>query len=170
MIINIKKLSFVALTTLLFAGCTKQSKDSGPFPLSDVKPVIPVTVTNATAFRPEPTVTTSIGGGGVIQIILSIPSGSGRTIKEITKVSASTTATQIYSGTSGFYNTAPIAGSGNTVTFNTSLTEYFIKKPPSPSNPPAVPDKELANRFFFLITLDDNSTIIAESVRVLATA
>ena len=164
MIINIKKLSFVALTALLFAGCSKQSKDSGPFPLSDVKPAIPITVSNAMDFRPEPTVSTSKSAGGTIQIVLAIPNGSSRTIKEITKVAASTTYTQIQStGTTGFYTTGPIAGNGKTVTFNTSITEYLSKFPG------AIPasNAELARRFYFLVTLDDNSVIVTESVRVL---
>ncbi len=164
MITIIKKLSIVAVAALVFAGCTKQSKDSGPFPLSDVKPKVPVTVSNAMDYRPEPTVSTSKAGGGTIQIVLSIPSGTGRSIKEITKVAASTTYTQIQStGTTGFYTAAPIAGSGTTATFNTSITEYISK---FGGSAPAS-NTELARRFYFLVTLDDNSVIVTEAVRVL---
>ncbi len=168
--IGFQKTALTILFVASLAACTKEDRKSGPYPLSDVKPAIPVTVSNAADFRPEPTVTTSIAGGGTIQIVLSIPSGTGRTIKEITKVSSSTTYTQVTSGTGVFYNTAVIAGSGTSVTFNTTLTEYFVKKPVSGSNPAAAANKELANRFFFVITLDDNSTIITESVRVLVLA
>ncbi len=164
MITIIKKLSIVAVAALVFSSCTKQSKDSGPFPLSDVKPVVPVTVSNAMDYRPEPTVSTSKAGGGAIQIVLSIPSGKGRTIKEITKVAASTTYTQIQStGTTGFYTAGPIAGSGTTATFNTSITEYISK---FGGSAPAS-NTELARRFYFLVTLDDNSVIVTEAVRVL---
>jgi hypothetical protein len=165
------KLLLVLFFISLLISCTKQSRDSGPFPLSDIKPAIPVTVQNAAAYRPEPTVTTSISGGGAIQIVLTIPASSKRSIKEITKIAtpAASTYTQIQStGTTGFYNTAPIAGAGTSVTFNTSLTEYFVKNPVSSSNPAAKANTELARRFYFLVTLDDSSIIITEPVRVLA--
>ena len=127
-------------------------------------PAVPVTVQNAMAYRPDPTVSTSKGGGGNIQIILSIPSSSGHTIKEITKVAASTTYTQIQSsGSTGFYNTAPIPGNGTTATFNTTLTEYIAK---AGGSVPAS-NLELAKRFYFLVTLDDGSTIVTTPVRAL---
>jgi len=155
---------FLALLTAL-PGCTKQS---GFGPKSDSRPAVPVIVQNATDYRPDPTVNTSLSGGGNIQIVLAIPSTSGRTIKEITKVATAITYTQIQStGSTGFYTKTPIPGSGNTVTFNTSLTEYFMKNPPTGVNPPATANKELAFRFYFLITLDDNSTIVTRPVRVL---
>ena len=133
----------------------------------DNRPEVPVTVTNAMAYRPEPTVSTSKSAGGAIQIILAIPAESGRTIKEITKVAANTTYTQIQStGSTGFYNTAPIPGSGTTATFNTTIAEYITKAGPISPNPPAS-NAELPRRFYFLLTLDDNSTIVTSSVRVL---
>ena len=82
---NIKLLSFLFLTALM-VSCKKEDFNG----LSDVRPAIPVTVTNAVDYRPEPTVSTSIAGGGAIQIVLSIPASSGRTIKEITRIAAST--------------------------------------------------------------------------------
>ncbi len=158
----IKKISFFLLGVIILSACTKKVG-----PLTDLRPKIPVTVTNAVDFRPDPTVSTPLTGGA-IQIILSIPAGSGRTIKEITKVAASQTYAQIQStGATGFYTSAPVAGSGTTATFNTSLTEYFAKIPISASNPAAASNKELANRFYFLVTLDDNSVIVTEPVRVL---
>lgn len=153
----IKLLSIVILVFIL-GSCTKQTVG----PLMDLRPNVPVTVANAIDYRPDPTVSTSKAGGGAIQIVLSIPSGLGRTIKEITKVSASTNYTLVQSG-SGAYNAAPIPGSGTTVTFNTSLTEYVAKAAgviPAANN-------ELAKRFFFIVTLDDNSTIISMPTRVL---
>ena len=159
----IKKISGLLLVTILLSSCEKKEG-----PLSDLKPAIPVTVQNAFDFRPEPTVTTSLSGSGAIQIILSIPASSGRTIKEITKVASKTTYSQIQStGTTGFYNSAPIPGSGTTATFTTSLTEYFTKNPVSASNLAAAPNKELSFRFYFLLTLDDGSVIVTEAVRVL---
>ena len=162
-----RKLAIIVLSAALFASCTKQDRSGGPYPQSDVHPAIPVTVQNATDYRPEPTVTTPIGSG-VIQVVLSIPSGSGRTIKEITKIVGSTSYALLQSTTSANYIAAPIAGSGTTVTFNTSVTEYFAKYPMNATtNPGAKANTELTNRYYFLITLDDGTTIIPEPVRVL---
>lgn len=162
--INIRAISFFMLLGTLLVNCTKQRSDT----LDDVRPTVPVIVQNAMDYRPEPTVSTSKGSGGAIQIILTIPAATGRSIKEITKVAANTSYTQIQgTGTTGFYNTAPISGSGTSVTFTTSLTEYFVKKPVSASNPAAASNVELGNRFYFLVTLDDGSVIVTEPVRVL---
>jgi hypothetical protein len=152
------------LSGTVLPGCSKDGSGN----IANIKPAVPVTVQNAMDYRPDPTVSTSIAGGGVIQIILTIPAGLGRSLKEITKVAASTAYTQIQSsGTTGFYNTAPLAASGTSVTFTTSLTEYFVKKPVSSSNPVATVNTELGNRFYFLLTLDDGSQLITEPVRVL---
>jgi len=162
-----KKLILIALSAALFAGCTKQDKNSGPNPLSDIYPAIPVTVQNAADYRPEPTVTTPLATGA-IQIVLSIPSGSGRTIKEITRVVGSTSYAALQNPSTANYIAAPIAGSGTTATFNTSIAEYFVKYPINPTlNPAAKANTELTNRYYFLITLDDGTTIISNPVRVL---
>ncbi|MEO5999950.1 MAG: hypothetical protein ABIN89_24135 [Chitinophagaceae bacterium] len=160
----IRILSFFILSGSLLTSCTKD--DSGN--TADVRPAVPVTVQNAIDYRPDPTVGALRSTGGVIQIILTIPAGLGRTIKEISKVAANTTYTQIQgTGTTGFYNSAPIAGTGTTATFTTSLTEYFLKKPITASNLAANVNAELGNRFYFLVTLDDNSVIVTRPVRVL---
>jgi hypothetical protein len=153
----------VCLPTIFFS-CTK--KDSVGVNADNI-PTIPVTVQNAMAYRPEATVSTSKAAGGSIQIILSIPAESGHTIKEITKVAAGTTYTQIQSsGSTGFYNTAPIAGSGTTVTFNTTIAEYIAKAGAPNPNPP-LSNAELPKKFYFLVTLDDGTVIVTNSVRVL---
>ena len=158
---NIKFLSFLFITMILIS-CKKEDFNG----LSDIRPAVPVTVTNAIDFRPEPTVSTSISGGGAIQIILAIPSGTGRTIKEITRIAASTTYTKIQ-GTAGLYNSAPIPVNAITYTFNTTLAEYVVKGPGVIPTVSATVGTELANRFYFMLTLDDNSVVISESVRVL---
>jgi len=61
----------------------------------------------------------------------------------------------------------PIAASGTSYTYNTSLTEYFTKNPVSASNPAAKVNTELALRFYFLVTLDDNTQLVTMPVRVL---
>ena len=168
----IKKITSLALLGVLFVSCKKEVG-----PLSDVKPAIPVTVTNAIAFRPEPTVATSLAAGGIIQITLSIPANSGRTIKEVAVATSTTTSTvNTYSaiqstGTTGFYTGSPFAASGTSFTFNTTIAQYFVVNPVVvATNPAAAANVELARRFYFKITLDDNSVIISEPVRVLVLA
>jgi hypothetical protein len=157
----IKNLSYIFLLVFLIASCKKEDFNG----LSDLRPTIPVIVTNAIDYRPDPTVSTSKAAGGNIQIVLSIPASSGRTIKEISKIAASTTYSAIQStGTTGFYTTAPIAVNSTTATFNTSVAEYVTK---GPGTVPTTTDTELAKRFYFLLTLDDGTTIIPQPVRVL---
>ena len=154
-------LSLAALIVALSSSCTK--KETVGINAANI-PANAITVQNAMAYRPEATVSTSKSGGGNIQIILSLSAASGHTIKEITKVAASTTYTQIQSsGSTGFYNTAPIPANGTTATFNTTLTEYIAK---AGGSIPAS-NAELAKKFYFLVTLDDGSTIVTNSVRVL---
>lgn len=148
---------FVAL--LLIAGVS--CKKDGFGPLTDNQPDVPLVVSNATDFRPGPTVRVS-KATGQIQFVLSIPASSGRTIKEITKIAAATSVTTIQ-GATGLYVSTPIAASGTSVTYNTTLTEYTTK---TGQTVPAV-NTELGRRFYFLVTLDDNTQIISSEVRVL---
>jgi hypothetical protein len=161
----IKNTFAIAAALTLLYSCEKERG-----PLSDIIPENAVTVTNAKDFRPEPTVFVSKsavvapGVVGPIQIVLAIPGSSPRSIKEITKITASTSYTSIQSATSTSYIAAPIPGSGKTVTFNTTLTEYMTKT--GTVTVPAT-NTELAQRFYFRITLDDNSIVYSEPVRVL---
>ncbi len=166
---NLKLISLLFLTVIM-VSCKKEAFNG----LSDNRPAVPVTVTNAIDYRPEPTVRTSIAAGGAIQIILAIPASSGRTIKEITRIAAATSYTQIQStGTTGFYTTtppfSPIPVNSTTYTFNTTLDEYKIKGPGVIPTISTTVGTELPKRFYFLITLDDGTQIIPESVRVLVT-
>src|SRR5437764_11150138 len=72
---------------LLTTGC---KKEEGFGPLTDSKPNIPVTVSNVFDYRPSPTVKASKAENKIL-ITLQIPSNSGRTIKEISKIATSTT-------------------------------------------------------------------------------
>ncbi len=163
---KITVLIIALISSFTFVSCTKEVG-----PMSDLKPAVPILVENAMAYRPEPTVSVSKaaivspGVVGPIQIKLTIPSGTGRSIKEITKITASTSYTSIQStGTTGFYNTAPIlATTPTSVIFNTTLTEYTAKT----GGVIPASNTELANRFYFRITLDDGSVVISEPVRVL---
>lgn len=154
---------FIFLAALLPA-CSKQ-KGFGPNYSDYSSPAVPVTVENSIGNRPDPTVTCSIGGDSSITVTMDIPASSKHTIKEITKVATSTGYTSIQSaGTSGFYPVAAIPGNGTTVTFKTTLRVYLSVN----TKEPAIKvNTELANRYFFRITLDDGSVIYPTATRVL---
>src|SRR3954471_22571855 len=81
----------------IFSSC---KKDDGFGPLTDSRPAVPVLVANVYDYRPAPTVKAS-KTANTISITLQIASETGRKIKEVTKIAASTTAnyTAIYNGT-----------------------------------------------------------------------
>lgn len=149
---------------VLFSGC---SKEDGP--LSDLKPGVSVTVNNAIAYRPDPTVSTTLATtDSIITIILAIPASSKRTIASVPKIALNTSYTQIQStGATGFYTYGTMTLGGTTATFKTSIREYFLNKPVSASNPAAAVNKELTNRYYFKVVLDDGTVLIPEPVRVL---
>ncbi len=165
--LKIYKTAFIIMGGMIINGCSKQETD----PLLDLRPAVPVSITNATEFRPDPTVTTSMAAGGNIQVVLSIPSQSGRMIKEITRIAAATSYTKIQSGGStGYYENAPIPVNGTTYTYSTTVSDYFVKFPVSGTNPAAKTNSELGLRLYFLITLDDNSQVVTTPVRILVLA
>lgn len=162
--LNIKSSVYLGLMIIMgLASCKKEN-------ISNVNnlPEIPVTVNNKYDIFTAPTVKTSLSGGGAIQVVLSIPAESGRTIKEITRVAAGTAYGSVQVAT-GLYNTAPIAGNGTTVTFNTTLTEYTAKTglaAPTAAVAGTTTAALLARSFYFLITLDNGQTIVPTYVRV----
>lgn len=155
-IINI--LSVIAIVMVM--GSCKKTSPEQPY---DARPKVPVLISNAIAFRPDPVVTTSLGGDKKIAITLSVE-GTGRTIKEITRVAASQDFSQIQStGQTGFYVLTPIPVNAASYTYNTSITEYAsITK-----DKVATVNKALNFKFYFLLTLDDDSTVISTPVQVL---
>jgi hypothetical protein len=161
---QMKYSSFLLIIILFFTACKKD--DFGP--LTDVRPIVPVTVANAVDFRPGPTVSASRATNN-FSIILEVPATSGRTIKEITKIAATAGSSALLFGTTGLYNTAVITGNNsNKITFNTSLTEYTAKTGVAvPANNPPTNGVELTRQFYFLVTLDNNETIVTQQVRVL---
>jgi hypothetical protein len=161
---QIKYFSFLLIAIFFFTACKKD----GFGPLTDVRPIIPVTVANAVDFRPGPTVSASRATNN-FSIILEIPAESGRTIKEITKIAATAGSSAPLFGTIGLYNAVAIVGNNsNKITFNTSLTEYTAKTGIAvPANNPPTNGVELTRQFYFLVTLDNNETIITQQVRVL---
>lgn len=155
-------LGALALTSV---AC-KDDLQYGPL-VRDNRPAIPVTFSNATTYGGTPFIEISTAANTPITYTLSIPASSGRTIKEITKVVGG--GTGINAGSlntaSLVFNPAPIAGSGNTATFTTTLAAFRAKYPAIAVAPTGnvYSPREIA--FIFLITLDDGSQIITTQVR-----
>lgn len=163
MLILNKRFIGLLLLIAVLASCSKQ-KGFGPNYDGYNGGPSPINVDNATDFRPDPTVTAKLSGDSAITIVLSVGATSARTIKEITKVATSSSYVAIQStGSTGFYPVAVIPVNGRTVTFKTSVTTYLTLYP---KEKPAV-NAELANRFYFRITLDDNTVIYTTPVRIL---
>jgi len=161
------KLTFcIAAALLAFTGCKKEGFGA----LSDNRPDVPVTVTNVYEYRPAPTVKAS-KVENKITITLQIPAESGRTIKEVTKIAASTTAnfTAIYSGTavgtstSQLWTATPIPVNGKSYTFTTTFDEYKTK---TATTTTPTSNALLARDFYFMLTLDNGQTLIPQNVRV----
>jgi hypothetical protein len=149
---------------LLFSGC---KKDEFNF-LSTSYPDVPVTVSNLFGmYNGVPTVSTSLSGGGAISITLNIPAGSGRTLKEISRVSTATTPNnyKVVQVSIGLYNTAPLAASGTSYTFTTTLAEY-TSKTGAAVTASGTATSFLGRYFYFLISLDNGQQLIPVPVRV----
>jgi hypothetical protein len=162
---NTRIITIFFIMTILFASC---KKDEFGY-LSQNHPAVMVTVGNVWGvYNGVPAVQTSLSGGGAITIKLDIPASSGRTIKEITRVALHTTPNAGYAtvrASSGFYNTAPIAGSGTSVTFTTSIAEFTSKTGISVTAS-GTATSFLSRYFYFLITLDNGAQVIPVPVRV----
>lgn len=164
--LHIKPILFLAIVVSVAMSSCKKDNIS----LENNLPEIPVTVANKMGTFTAPTVSTSFAAGAPITITLEIPASSGRTIKEITRVAANTTYGSVQVAT-GLYNTAPIAGSGTSVTFSTTLAEYYTKTAiPVASQLTAATSGTatslLTRNFYFMITLDNDQVIVPTYVRV----
>jgi hypothetical protein len=165
---TLKKL-FYLLILASVTGLTSCKKD-GFNGISDVRPDVPVTVANIFEYRPAPTVKAS-KAQNKIEIVLTIPSSTGRTIKEVSKIAASATAnfTAIYSATtvgtatSQLWSNTPIPVNSTSYTFTTTFDEYKAKTATT-TNPAS--EALLARDFYFLLTLDNGQTVIPQNVRV----
>ncbi|HTI91753.1 MAG TPA: hypothetical protein VL727_14265 [Puia sp.] len=162
MIILLKKYSSLLLWMAMLSSCSKQH-GFGPNYSAYNGGDVPVSVQNTVGNRPDPAVNSSVSDSS-ITIVMTIPSTSGRTIKEITKVATSSSYAAIQSGgTTGFYPVAAIPGSGTTVTFKTTLGIYRSVYPKETLKL----NTELVNRFYFRITLDDGTIVYPTPVRVI---
>ncbi|GAB2555408.1 hypothetical protein [Spirosoma aerophilum] len=165
-----KKLSYIASFLLLFlaAACTKDDIVS----IRDAQATDnAITFTNFKYFERIPIGETSIAGGGNISITMTLPEASPRSFKEITQVGASTINASLNQNT--FKTTAntlasKISVSGKTATFTTTIANYLafrkLAAMPSTTTGGIVTFSDM--QFFFLVTLDDNTTVVPMEYRV----
>jgi len=166
-----KKILLNLLLLALVAGGSFSCKDDLVYSdlVRDNRPSIPVTFPGTTTYGFNPFIISSLAAGGPISFTLSIPASSGRSIKEITKVlggGTGITVGNLNSATAAtLMNAAPIAGSGTTAVFTTTIAD-FKKKYPSVSTAPIALPNYTEIQFLFLVTLDDGTQIVPEPVRV----
>jgi hypothetical protein len=176
--LNIKNLLSI-LFLMSFMACTKTKGFNG---LSDNRPEIPVTVSNATDYRVGPSVRASLSGGGKIDIQFSIPATSGRTIKEITQIAVSSSFAAVQNATPpkagfttwGYNNSIPASpGKGTNVpiagnSFSTTLAAYSLYYKTLINTSLIINhNTELPAPFYFVITLDDGTQLLPQPVKVL---
>lgn len=161
--LNIKSSLFLGIIMTIVMGSCKKENIS----LENKFPDVPVTVTNKIGTFTAPTVSTSFSAGGNISIVLAIPASTGRTFKEITRIAAGTAYGSVQV-TTGLYNAAPIAASGTSFTFTTTLAEYYAKTGITPITAAAAGTATslLGRNFYFMITLDNGQVIVPTYVRV----
>lgn len=165
------KSSIIALAVVV--ALTACEKDDFGYK-SQNHPPAEVTVENRIAMvNGVPVVSGSISGGGTVEFKLSIPSGSGRTIKEITSVGLHNSNANYKdsfgpynpASANGLYTTAPIAVNATTVTYTTTFAAYTAKTGLAVTTG-GTATSYLARYFYFKLTLDNGEVILAIPVRV----
>jgi hypothetical protein len=164
-ILNILCFTFIAAFSF---SCAQNESEFGNI-VKDNKPLVPVTFTGTGIFTfgGNPTLPVSVAAGGNIDFTISIPSTSGRTIKELTTVlvGSPVTIATLNSPTSLKFNTAPIPVGATSYKFSTTLAAIKARVPsvnivplalPTPPAPPAYRNVS----FLFVVTLDNGETII----------
>ena len=178
----------LAALALASSSCKKVYDDKSLSPLAQAYAPIPVTVTNADFFErfyivvaKAPTATEP----GNFTIKFSIPADKGK-IKEITRVAVggsglntvqtgASTLLYNYNGLTGSSaGFTPIPGNGsNTITFSSSLADYQkfqtrVGTGVAPTSATVSTNLQSPNQidFYFLITLEDGTTIIPPRVQV----
>jgi hypothetical protein len=170
----INKILFVAFGLVLFAACNEEGEYEHPI-VQDNKPEVPVLFPGATTVGANPYYSVTVSGG-TMNLVVSIPDDSERNIKEITKMimgATGITPGNVTTASVANFLTSPIAVNGKSVTipvtiaewnaFNTNANDLTVP----PATGPTVPATGFAERaIMFLITLDDDTTIIPQQLRI----
>ncbi|KAA2244672.1 hypothetical protein F0L74_01480 [Chitinophaga agrisoli] len=164
----LNKITFFALLATMFTACSKDFTDDL---VKDNKPEIPVTFDGATTYGFNPYYKLKLSGDGVIKITMSIPSNASVKIKEVTRAIAGATSItpgNVTNAAITSYLDAPVTVNGTTVTITTSITEWNSKLTGAGNVIPAtVTAGTLVERaMMFLLTMEDNSTIVPVQCRL----
>lgn len=171
----INKILFFAFGLVLFAACSDDGEYEHPI-VKDNIPDTPILFPGATTFGANPYYNVTVSGG-TITIVVAVPESSPRQIKEITRII--TGATGITPGnvtTAANFLAAPLAVNGKSVTIPITIAEWNahnaaaadLTVPPAAS--PTVPATGFAERaIMFLVTLDDDTQIIPQQLRIRVT-
>ncbi|OGX86421.1 hypothetical protein BEN48_13150 [Hymenobacter glacialis] len=174
----------MAVLAVVSSSCKKEYDDNSLAPLDLAFAPIPVTVTNASFFE-RYYIVVATAPSGAFSINFSIPADKGK-IKEISRVAVggsglnnvqvgAPTVLYNYNGLTGSSAGAtPIPGNGsNTVTFSSTLAAYTTYRTRvgtgvAPTSPTVSVTPQSPNQieFYFLITLEDGTTIIPPRVLV----
>ena len=137
--------------------------------VKDSRPDIPVTFDGSTSVGFNPYYSVSFAGDA-FTITLSIPADAKHKIKEITNVVAGATSINVASLTAAAsiqYLAAPASVDGVTYTLTTSITEYNTKVAAAAKvNSAPAPGTFTERAFMFKLTMDDDTVIIPEQVRI----
>ncbi|GHE37549.1 hypothetical protein [Sphingobacterium griseoflavum] len=156
------------LVAVFFSACEKSYTEL----YSDNRPAIPVTFEGATTHGFNPFIEVPISQDN-FSLTMVIPQGSGRQIREISRVLGGATNINAGGVRAATYISAPIPGNGNRVVFDTSVTAFRASSAANNTlvqnflNNAALTRLEIA--FMFLVTLDDGQQIIPVQARVFLT-
>jgi len=164
----LNKIAFFALLATVFTACSKDFTDDL---VKDNKPEIPVTYEGATTYGFNPYYKIKLSGDGVIKITMNIPSDARVKIKEVTKAIAGATSItpgNLTNASFTSYLSAPLTVNGTTATLTTSITEYNSKVTGSANMIPGTVNAGsfVERAFLFLLTMEDNTTIIPVQCRL----
>lgn len=164
-----KQILLKSLLLVILVGANVACKDDLVYSelVRDRQPAVPLTFPNATTYGANPFIIVSAGSGGAIKFDLSIPAGSGRTIREITTVVGGGTGINAGSlNTASLkFNASPIAGTGTTAVFQTTIADFSKKYSTVNVTPSANPLSPREIAFIFLVTLDNGDQIVTRQVR-----
>lgn len=177
----------LAVLALASISCKKKYDDNSLAPLAQAYASIPVTVTNADFFERFYVIVAkqpNLNDNGDFTINFSIPADKGK-IREITKVATGGSGSvQVQTGAANLLYNYNGTGSGtgyivtpgngtNTIAYTSNLAAYNVYQKRVGTTLAPIPATVSTNaqapnqiNFFFLITLEDGTTIIPPLVRV----
>ncbi|HZY81271.1 MAG TPA: hypothetical protein VFE50_17225 [Cyclobacteriaceae bacterium] len=178
---NVYRIIIFVACAGLFTMCEPDGKYYNPISQDNIADV-PIMFTGATTYGANPYYSVGWQGGNApIKITIDVAAESPLKIKEVAKMIAGATGINAGSfATTANYLPGPVAASNGVVVINTTLAEFNGKfaatnaarvtqanVTTAATSTPATPYAERA--FMFLVTLEDNSQIITQQLRLRVT-